>query len=147
MRLAVLIVGIALSLAMGIQALIVYGFSSVGNNTTLAGAGAVALLVAFMMFVASALTMGLPRTASVLFLIAGLLALLMAAASDYRDLLFWGVVSLVLAVFAFIGWRGKRRAELRAPVERKDDIDRAVAAGIAAATSGRSGECQGSTIP
>jgi hypothetical protein len=134
MRLAVLIVGIALSIILGLQTLFVYVLSNATSDETTGGAASVGLLVAFMMFVASALTIGLPRTAAIVFILAGLLSLMMAAASRFSDLYIWGVVSIVLGILAFIGWRGKHHAEVRAAGERKADVDRAVAAGIAAAT-------------
>ncbi len=36
-----------------------------------------------------------------------------AVAAEYPDLGIWGVVSLVLAVFSFLGWRGKRKDNLK----------------------------------
>lgn len=117
MRIAVLIIGIALSVVMAVQTFLVYVLGNVGNDEDATGGGAVGLLVAFLMFVAAAFAMGLPLVSVILFLIGGLLALLIAASSDFPDLAYWGVTSLILAVMAFIGWRGKRRADIRARVE------------------------------
>ncbi len=120
MRIAVLIIGIVLSVVMAVQTFAVYVLGNAGNNADASGGGAVGLLVAFLMLVAAAFAMGVPLVSVILFLIGGLLALLIAASSNFPDLAIWGIVSLVLAVMAFIGWRGKRRADIRARVERDE---------------------------
>lgn len=120
MRIAVLIIGIVLSVVMAVQTFLVYALGNVGNDADASGGGAVGLLVAFLMLVAAAFAMGVPLVSVILFLLGGVLALLIGASSGFPDLSIWGVVSLILAAMAFVGWRGKRRADLRARLERDE---------------------------
>jgi hypothetical protein len=135
MRVATGIIAIVLSLVVGAQALLVTGLSNMANDEQSAGEGGVGVFVAILLFLGGAFAFGLPQVSIVLLLIAGVLGL--AVSANYGDLAVWGVASLILAAMAFFGWRGKRRADRRAAIERQADIDRAVAAGVAAATGTR----------
>lgn len=113
MRLFTLIVGILLSIGFFIQAFLVTGVSSAFGDEGGSTAGALGVLGALLLLVGSALVIGLPLASTIVF---GLAALLLFAATgsfggDYGDLQFWAWLALLLAVSAFFGWRGKKKAD------------------------------------
>ncbi len=127
MRIAVLIIGLVLTLGLFIQAFVIFGLSDAINQQNTEQAGAIGVLMAFMWLVSCGLVLPLPRLSMVLFVVAGLLGF--AAAGDYPDLAVWGGISLVLAVFCYFGYRGKRKADRR--LEAQDELVRQATAIIA----------------
>lgn len=133
MRIATGIIGLVFSVGMFLQTMAVYGLSNLGDDDATTQAGAVGLLAAFLMFVGGALVFGLPRLALVVFVLSALSAF--AGSGDFPDLAYWGGLALVLAAMSFLGWRGKRRAEVKERLDREAVIQGAVAAGLAVAVS------------
>lgn len=132
MRVAVLILGLILGAIMFAQTFLVNVLSNAVDEQGSSESSAVGLLMALMWLVACALVIPAPRFAAIIFVLAGVLGF--AASGDFPDLAIWGGVSLVLAVFAFFGWRGKRRHDIR---ERERDAAMAtIAAGMPNRTPG-----------
>lgn len=137
MRIAVTVISLFLMVVIGAQVFLVYVGSNLIDNQETSGAGAVGIGVAFLYLLGGAFAMGLPRLAALVFILAGVLGL--AVSGTFPDQGVWGGAALILAAMSFLGWRGKHRAEKRALIERDAQMERAVAAGIAAATQ-RQGE-------
>ena len=139
MRIAVLILGLILGAIMFFQTFVAYALSSAVDmeNESVASAGG--LFMALLWLVGCALVIPVPLISVAAFGFAAIMGFALSA--DFPDLAIWGGASLVLAAMSLLGWFGKRRAARRERVraevaarERQADIDRAVAAGIAAAT-------------
>jgi len=122
MRVAVLIIGLLLGLAMFLQTLIVFAGSSATEQEDLAGSAAIGVLMAVLWLIACALVIGFPMVSVVLFAIAGIFGLLAASTSEFTDLYMWAVVSFALALMSWFGWRGKRKAD-RKQAERDARMD------------------------
>ena len=130
MRIATLIIGLVLVVGMFLQSAVVGGLSEAAGDQGSSSAAAVGVLMSLIWVFGCALVIPLPRIAMALFALAG--ALGFAAAAEFPDLGIWGVISLVLALFSFFGWRGKRRADRRER-ERDDLVRRAAQAQLATA--------------
>lgn len=144
MRIAVMVLGLVLGAVMFFQTVLVAGLSGVGGDEATNTASAGGILMALVWLVACALVLALPLVSTVLFVLAG--AMGFGFSADFPDLAAWGGVSLALAVLSFFGWIGKRRGarrerikEVAREAEQRAATDRAVAAGIAAATGSREG--------
>lgn len=109
MRIATLILGLVLSVGLFMQSLLIFGLSGAIEDEASGAAGALGLFAAFLWLVAAALVISVPRVSLALYIVAALACF--GGASNFPDLTFWGIVSLVLAAFAFLGWRGKRKAD------------------------------------
>jgi hypothetical protein len=109
MRIATLILGLVLCVGLFIQSLLIFGLSGAIDDEASAAAGALGLLAAFLWLIAAVLVIPAPRGSLALFLLAAVACF--AGANNFPDLSFWGAISLGLAVFAFFGWRGKRKAD------------------------------------
>ena len=138
MRVTVLILALILGALMAFQSLLGYGVSGIARDPDLGGATAVGLLVALLWLVAAALVIPLPLASCVLFVLGGLLGF--AVSADFPDMAVWGGASLVLAALSFVGWRGKRRADLRERLDREER--QALVRQVAAM-----GDRQGQTLP
>lgn len=112
MRIAVLVIGLVLTVGLFIQAIVIFGLSDAVNQENTEQAGAVGVLMALMWLVGCGLVIPVPRVSMVVFAVAGLLGF--AASGDYPDLAVWGGISIVLAVFCYFGYRGKRKDDRRA---------------------------------
>jgi hypothetical protein len=104
-----MILGLILMVIVGLQSCAVSFGGSIGGQRKVEEGGAVGILVALLFLVASAFALAFPLVSLVAFLIAGLFALAAGATTPFTDLTIWGVVSLVLAVMSFFGWREKRK--------------------------------------
>jgi hypothetical protein len=124
MRVAVLIIGLLLGLALFLQTLIVYAASSASEQDDLAASAAIGVLMAVMWLVACALVLGFPMASVVIFALAGVFGLLSAGTAEFHDLYVWGGISFVLALLSWFGWRGKRSAQREANAERQRQRDR-----------------------
>lgn len=113
MRIATLIIGGVLSIALFIQSLLVSALSDAANTEHDGADGAMGILMALMWLVAVGLVIPLPVASAVLFGLAGVIGLVSAGALDFPDLAYWGVVSLFLAGMSLFGWRGKRKKDAK----------------------------------
>jgi len=111
MRVAVMIVGLVLMIALFVQSCGVGIAGSLSNDESTTGGGAVGIVVAFLFLLGSAFAIGVPTLAMILFLLAGLLAMGVASSSGFSDLQIWGIISLVLAMLCFFSRREKRRKQ------------------------------------
>ena len=130
MRIATLVIGLVLVIGLFLQSVVVGGLSEAAGNDESSSAAAVGVLMALLWVFGCALVIPLPRVAMVLFALAGVCGL--AAAANFPDLAIWGVISLVLALFSFFGWRGKRTADRRER-ERDELLRRATQSQVVAA--------------
>jgi hypothetical protein len=103
MKIAIGIIGIGISIFVMLQAMAIAGLGGLAEEEAMQQAGSVGVLVAFLVFVASAFTFGLPKVAGVIFFVAALLGFMVS--SDFPDMGVWGGVALVLGVLAFIAGR------------------------------------------
>ncbi|CAN5853178.1 hypothetical protein BH24CHL4_BH24CHL4_17340 [soil metagenome] len=124
MRVAVLIIGLVLSFGLFIQAFIILGLSDAVNQEKTEQAGALGVFMAFLWLIAVALVIPFPRAAAVIFAVATVFGV--GGASDYPDLWIWSVISVVLAVMSYFGYRGKKQQQ--AKEEERDDLMRQMAA-------------------
>lgn len=129
MRIAVLILTLVVGILLFVQTFVVATLGGAVGDEATAGAGAVGLLVAFLWLIAAAFVIGLPLISMIAFVIAGILALAMAASSDFSDLSIWGIASLVLAALSLIGFLTKRRGA-RVEARRQAERDERLAASI-----------------
>src|SRR5690606_4414165 len=125
MRLAVLIVGLVLTIGLFIQSATVGTLSEVADDQETSSAAAGGIFMALIWLFAVALVIPLPRVAMVMFVLAGLLGF--AGVSELPDLAFWSVISFVLAALSYFGYRGKRQAE--AKEKARDELLRQALAG------------------
>ncbi|MER3437116.1 MAG: hypothetical protein C4346_05690 [Chloroflexota bacterium] len=109
MRIAVLIIGIVLTIGLFFQAVLVEGLSSAVNDEATGESAAVGVFMALLWLVGCGFVLPMPRVSMVLFALAGLLGF--AASGNAPDLAIWGGASLVLSVLSYFGYRGKRKAD------------------------------------
>lgn len=96
MKIAVGIIGIALSVMAFLQSFAVAGLANLAQDENVGQAGSIGVLTAFLIFLGGAFAFGLPKVARVLFVL-GFLASI-PARSYFPDMLIWGGVSLILGV-------------------------------------------------
>ncbi|WIV50718.1 hypothetical protein QQG91_13800 [Marivivens sp. LCG002] len=94
MKIAVGIIGIVLSFVSFMQSGLLTVASSVAEKQGVMQAGAVGMLMAFLMFLGGAFSFGVPKVALVMFIVNFLLSFV--AKDQFPDAAFWGYVSLVL---------------------------------------------------
>lgn len=109
MRIAVLIIGLILMVALFFQSLTINVLSSAAHTKQTETAGAVGLLMAVIWLVALGMVIPKPRISAVLFVIAAIVGA--AGWADFPDLQLWSGVSVALAVLSYIGYRGKVKQE------------------------------------
>lgn len=104
MRVAVLVIGLILLLAIGLQSCFVATgealLGGLGGEEAVGGGGAIGLLVALLFGIAAAFALGKPAVSVVIFVLASLLAF-MAGSTGFSDMKVWGVFALVLALLSF----------------------------------------------
>jgi hypothetical protein len=91
MKIAVGIIGLALSMIALLQSCAITGLSGLANDQAVGEAGAMGMVTAFLMFFGGAFSFGLPGVARVLFAL-GFLASIPARES-YPDMWVWGIAS------------------------------------------------------
>lgn len=116
MRIAALILGLMFAFGEFVQAMLVGSLGRVADDRQTAGAGGLGVLAAFLVLFGAALVLPWPRFAAILFVLAGGLSFL--GVGNYPDLGVWGTLSLVLALIAYLGFRGKRKEEAEKAAER-----------------------------
>lgn len=110
-RIAVLIIGLILMVALFFQSLTINVLSDATNTENTETAGAVGLLMAVIWLVALGFVLPKPRISAVLFVVAAVIGA--AGWSDFPDLQLWSGVSIVLAVLSYVGYRGKSKQEAK----------------------------------
>src|SRR5215212_11487961 len=110
MRIATLILGLILMVVVGLQSCAVSLGGSLGESEKMSQGGSVGIFLAFLFLIGAAFALVFPLVSLIAFLLGGLFGVAAGATTPFSDLTIWGIVSSVLAVFIFFGWRGKRRA-------------------------------------
>jgi hypothetical protein len=108
-RVATLILGLILMVVVGLQSCAVSIGGALGDSNRMEQGGALGILITLLILLGAAFALAFPMMSLVSFALAGLLGLAAGSTTAFRDLTIWGIVSLVLAVFSFFGWREKRR--------------------------------------
>lgn len=111
MRIAVLIIGLILMVALFFQSLTVNVLSDAANSGNTETAGAIGLLMALIWLVALGLVIPKPRISAILFVVAAVIGA--AGWSDFTDLQVWSGVSIFLAALSYLGYRGKSKHEAK----------------------------------
>lgn len=111
MRIAVLIIGLLLSVALFLQSLAGNALTSIAEDEGGQEATAIGVFVALIWVVGSAFVIAKPRISMVLFAVSALIAV--GGWSDFPDLKFWSGVAVFLAVLSYLGYRGKRKQEAK----------------------------------
>ena len=105
MRIAVLIIGLCLTMIVGLQSCAVLLGGGMTDDQDMAGGGAIGILIAFLFVLGSAFALSLPKVSMWLFGIAAALGFLVGASTEFSDMMFWGVVAAALAVMSYFGAR------------------------------------------
>jgi hypothetical protein len=108
MRIATMIISLILMLVVGGQSCAVsFGEAALGTKAAQQG-GPIGLVMAFLFLVGGAFALAFPLVSLIAFFFAGVFGLA-GASTSFGDLTIWGVVSLILAVLSYFGWREKRK--------------------------------------
>jgi hypothetical protein len=113
MRIAVMIVSLALFLILLLQSCAVGVGGSLSSSDTLQQGAAIGALLAFVYVLGGAFVMGLPLISGALFTIGALIAIPAGYQSGYSDLKVWGWLSAVLALFSFFGYHERKHKKGR----------------------------------
>ena len=62
-----------------------------------------------VVLIGGAFALAFPFVSVLAFFFAGIIGLAGGASTSFGDLTFWGVVSLILTVLSYFGWRKKRK--------------------------------------
>lgn len=129
MRIATMIITIVMSIFLFLQAMLAGISSDLSENESMGAAGAAGLFGALLLFIGGAMVLAFPLVSMVFY---GLAAAIMIAvgipnSAEYGDLQIWGYFSVVFTLMAFLGWRGKRKAdaeklEEKARQSRRDEM-------------------------
>jgi hypothetical protein len=104
-----MILSLILMLLVGAQSCAVsVGDAALGEKAATQG-GPLGIFMALLFLVGGAFALVFPLVSLVAFVLSGLVGLAGGFSTSFGDLTFWGVISLVLAVFSFFGWREKRK--------------------------------------
>lgn len=115
MRIAVMIIGFFMVIAVGLQSCAVYVAGNLGENTQLSGGGAIGLLVSLLFILGSAFAIGLPKASMFFFGAAAIFSLMAGFGSEFEDMRFWAFVAAALAVMSYFG--AKEKANKAATVQ------------------------------
>lgn len=116
MRIATLILSIAILIPMSLQSCTAFFLSGIavkigtkmGEQNAAASSGGV--FASVLTLLALAFVWGYPLVAAILYFIGALLAF-SAALLGFVDMKFWGFILLMFCVFSFFGWREKHKKE------------------------------------
>jgi membrane protein implicated in regulation of membrane protease activity len=109
MRVATMVLGLILIVLVGMQSCAVSFGGAMGDSNRMEQGGALGILVALLFLVGAAFALAFPMVSLASFTLAGLLGLAGGSTTPFTDLTVWGIVSLVLAVLSYFGWREKRK--------------------------------------
>jgi hypothetical protein len=117
MRIAVLIIALALSLIILVQSCAASAVGSLAEDEETSSAAGAGFLVAVLFIVAAGFVLSKPKAWVIIFLVAAPIALLGAVGSEFGDLYVWTVVALALAGMSYLGLKAKRREDLEAAAQ------------------------------
>jgi hypothetical protein len=104
-----MILSLILMLLVGAQSCAVsVGDAALGEEAATQG-GPLGIFMALLFLVGGAFALVFPLVSLVAFVLSGLVGIAGGSSTSFGDLTFWGVISLVLAVLSFYGWREKRK--------------------------------------
>ena len=109
MRIATMILSLILMLIVGAQSCAVSVGDAALETKSAEQGGPIGILMALLFLVGGAFVLVFPLVSLVSFVLAGIFGLAAGSTTSFSDLTLWGIVSLVLAVLSFFGWREKRR--------------------------------------
>ncbi len=118
MRIAVLILSLCFSIALGIQSALIAAGAGIGGNAVLSESGVVGMGMAVLFVIGAAFALGLPLIAAMTFILAALAAFGVSG-SGFEDLKIWGSLSLILAAASVIGSFGLRKKKREREAEKK----------------------------
>jgi hypothetical protein len=108
-RIATMILSLILMLLLGAQSCAASLGGAALKREGIEQGGAVGVLMTLLFLVGGAFALAFPLVSMLAFFFAGVFGLAGGASTPFTDLTVWGVVSLVLAVFSYLGWREKRK--------------------------------------
>jgi hypothetical protein len=108
-RIATMILSLILMLVVGAQSCAVSLGDAALNTKASSQGGPIGLFMAFLFLVGGAFALALPFVSVLAFGFADIIAIAGRASTSFGDLTIWGIVSLILAVFSYFGWREKRK--------------------------------------
>lgn len=144
MRVAVLIIGLLLSVGLFLQSLAGNALTSIAEDEGGQGATAIGVFMALIWVVASAIVIAKPRISMVLFGISAVFGV--AGWSDFPDLKFWSGVAVFLAVLSYLGYRGKMKQQAK-EAERDATMQQLLANQAAMASAAPVGTVAAVTCP
>ena len=112
MRVAVLVIGLCLVMLVGMQSCAVMVGGGLADDKDLTGGGAIGLLIAFLFVLGSAFAIGAPKASMIMFIVAALFGFIAGAGSEFKDMNFWAIVSIGLAVMSYFGIKEKKKKEI-----------------------------------
>jgi hypothetical protein len=104
-----MILSLILMLVVGAQSCAVSLGDAALNTKAAEQGGPIGLVMAFLFLVGGSFALVFPLVSLVAFVLSRILGLAGGASTSFGDLTIWGVVSLILAVFSYFGWREKRK--------------------------------------
>jgi len=115
-RIAVLVIGAPLAVLIFLQGCTASALEqSIDREDAVGGWG---VIIGFTFLVASGLAISFPLASAIVFGLSAIVAFLVAAGTSYNDMAIWGIVGVILALMALVGWRGKKREDARKATER-----------------------------
>lgn len=112
MKIATGIIAMLLGMLVLLQSCTVGTASHMIGDKASSDAGGIGLIAGFLIFVGGAFAFGLPFVSVIVFMLAGLLALMGAA--EFPDLRVWAIACFILATMAFFAWRAGRKSKVAA---------------------------------
>jgi hypothetical protein len=108
-RIATMIISLILMLVVGAQSCAVSLGDAALQTKAAEQGGPIGLFMAFLFLIGGAFALAFPFVSVLAFFFAGIIGLAGGASTSFGDLTFWGVVSLILTVLSYFGWREKRK--------------------------------------
>jgi 4-amino-4-deoxy-L-arabinose transferase-like glycosyltransferase len=116
MRIAVMIILIALVVFVGFQSCALGFVGTVSENETMSDNGSSGIFIALLFVFAAAFAIKFPIVSMIIFVIIALIAFPIAKDGIYKDMYVWSWLSIILAVMSFFGngelKKKKRQKEL-----------------------------------
>ena len=109
MRIATMIISLILMLVIGAQSCAVSLGDAALETKAAEQGGPIGLFMAFLFLIGGAFALAFPFVSVLAFFFAGIIGLAGGASTSFGDLTIWGVVSLILSVLSYFGWREKRK--------------------------------------